>query len=87
MLVMFGNGGNLVLAIVDSDVEKLKSGLTLEYVNPPHEAPLVKNILVVHGADREEVLSLVRAAGINITESFAETYRASGRTDRGFKDS
>jgi len=86
MLVMFGERGVLMLALVDSDIETLRSGRTLEYVNPPHAPQLVKDIVIFQGADREAVIQQMRAAGVQITEPFAEKYRRGERTDRGHQE-
>jgi uncharacterized protein (DUF58 family) len=86
MLVMFGDRGVLMLGLVDSDIETLRDGRTLEYINPPHRPQLVKDIVVFKGKDREAVIALIRSAGVNFTEAMADKYRRGERTDRGHQD-
>lgn len=85
MLVMFGQPATLILAIIEKDVEKIKAGLTLEYIDPPHDPQLVRNIVVMYGATKEDVIRQVKAAGVEVSEPLLERYRADGRTDRPFK--
>jgi len=85
MLVMFGSNAVLILAIVDSDLEKIQAGKTLEYVNPPHDPQLVANILVMHGKDKADVVRQINEAGCVVDELTIEKYLAGERTDGGFR--
>lgn len=82
MIVMFGNNQTLLLAIVDSDLERIRQGLTLTYENPPHDAQLVKNIVIMHGKDKASVVELLRAGGVQLSEETETKYRRGDRTDR-----
>lgn len=84
MLVMFGNNAMLVLAIVQSDVDKIRAGRTLEYINPPHAPQLVKDIVVMYGRDKADVLRQVRAAGVAVDDVTVDKFLAGARTDKGF---
>lgn len=83
MLVMFAdNDATLLLAITDADLGTLAERHTLEYINPPHDAQLVKNIVVFHGKDKAEVIALIREAGVKVTEAQFDVFRKGERTDR-----
>ena len=83
MLVMFAdNDATLLLAITDADIATLRTKRTLEYIDPPHRPQLVKNIVVLHGTDKQAVIDLIREAGIQVTESQLDVFRKGERTDR-----
>jgi hypothetical protein len=66
----------------DADLDTLRSQHTLEYIDPPHAPQLVKNIVVMHGKDKAEVIALIRAAGIQVTEAQLDVFRKGVRTDK-----
>lgn len=83
MLVMFSdNEATLLLAITDADLDILREQRTLEYINPPHRPQLVKNIVVMHGKDKQAVIDLIREAGVQVTEAQLDVLRKGERTDR-----
>lgn len=84
MLVMYGDNHTLILAIVDTDLEKIKGGETLEYINPPHGAQLVRDIIVCHAPDKAAMLKLLEEAKVNVSEPMREAYLKGERTDRGW---
>lgn len=87
MIVMFGDNGVLILAITANDVDTLADGRTLTYLNPPHDPQLVRDIVIMAGKDKEDVICMIREAGIqNIHEETFEKYRRGERTDRPPKD-
>ena len=84
MLVMFSDNNVLLLAIVDKDLEKLKEGHTLEYINPPHGPQLIRDIVLLHAPDKEQLVASLRAAGVQVNDGMLQAYLRGGRTDRGF---
>lgn len=82
MLVMFQSDGTLILAITDPDVDRLVAGETVEYVNPPHDPQLVRDIVLLHGVDKADVIAQIKACGLDVPEVVFEGYLKDERTDR-----
>lgn len=83
MLVMFSDNNVLMLALTDKDLATMKDGKTVEYINPPHGPQLIRDIVVMHAPDKQQLLEQLRAAGVKVTEKMRDAFMKDERTDRG----
>lgn len=84
MIVGYSDNNVLLIAIVEKEVEDLRSGLTLTYEGMKM---LTKDIVVIYWRDREHVIEQLKGAGVAITTGQISDYLAGKRTDKQRKQS
>ncbi len=80
MIVGHGDNHVLLIGLVESDLTDLRArGATKTFEGTNI---LVKDIIVVYGKDKAELIALLQEAGVEASEAVLDTYRRGERTDR-----
>ncbi len=84
MIVMYGDNHTLIIAIIEKELGTLREGRTLMYEGFNQ---LTKDIVIMYGKDKADVVALITAAGIPFSEELQSKYQRDERTDTPRKSS
>lgn len=78
-----GDGNAIVIAVTMKDLQTIQDKLTLVYEQGDQGHMFRgRNIVIMFGQDKEDVIRQLEAGGVKITEAWKDAYRRGDRTDR-----
>lgn len=82
MIMMQSTDGptTIVIGIVESDVESMRSGRTLTWEDAGVEFR-GRNVIIFYGTDKTDLVNQLRAAGVQVSEAWEDLYMRGDRTD------